>query len=117
MELVDDPRPVDTELEDDPRPVDTELVDDPRPVDTELVDDPRPVDTELEDDPRPVDTELEDDPRPVDTELLPSFNLPPPNDNYMMCEGNNDEKVFFLVTKHLRMQKVNTNSDLILAST
>ena len=90
MELADDPRSLDTKLPDDP--VDTELPDDP--VDTELPDDP--VDTELPDD--PVDTELPDD--PVDTELLPSCKLPPANDDYMMCEGNNDEKFFPLVTKH-----------------
>jgi len=48
----------------------------------------KPVQMELADNPKPVDTELLDD--HVDTELLPSFNLQPANDDYMMCEGNND---------------------------
>ena len=60
----------------------------------------------------PVPMELADDPRSVDTELLPSCNLPPANDDYMICESNNNKKFFPLVTKHqgiLKMQKVNTN--------
>jgi len=57
-----------------------------------------PVPMELADDPRSVDTEMPDD--PFDTEILPSCNLPPANDDHMMCEGNNDMKFFPLVTKH-----------------
>jgi len=69
-----------------------------------------PVPMELADDPRSVDTEMPDN--PVDTELLSSCNLPPANDDYMICESNNNKKFFPLVTKHqgiLKMQKVNTN--------
>ena len=73
------------------------LVDDPRPVDIELVDDP--VDTELVD--NPVDTELVDDPvrwwqvkagkQLSVNRIIYQFSVNNDN-NYMMCEGNNDEK-------------------------